>query len=183
MRTPSLARLLRNGFLISLLVGTLLRAEDIRIRVLNARNGKPITNECLNVSLGSWHGADLLVPTNREGTAVLHIGSDVVTADAVSPQACGGKAIVGPKPLPKDSDAISITSDYYVACQEYGRLAAGQPATPNSLKEMVPSYSIKRVIELGVSASNTCGKFRHEAHPGELIFFVRPLKFSERMRQ
>jgi len=56
MRSGSLPWLLHRAFVISLLVslfGPLAHAQDIRIRVLNARNGKPINNECVNVSLGS----------------------------------------------------------------------------------------------------------------------------------
>jgi hypothetical protein len=45
----------------------LLLAQNINIRVLNGRNGKPIANECLNISLGSWHGADIVAPTDKSG--------------------------------------------------------------------------------------------------------------------
>jgi hypothetical protein len=48
MRTGSLPSVLHKDFVISLLVslfGPLAHAQDIRIRVLNARNGKPINNE------------------------------------------------------------------------------------------------------------------------------------------
>lgn len=179
-------RVLRSGFVISLLVslfGPLLYAQEIRVRVMNARNGKPITNECLNVSLGPWHGADLLVPTNKDGVAVLHLGKNEVTADAVSPRSCGGGAIVGPKPLPKDTDGISITGDYYIVCQEYGKFAPGEPATPNSLKEMVPLYPTKKILDSGVAAGNTCGKFKADAKPGELILFVRSQGFLERLKE
>lgn len=55
-------------------------AQEIHIRVLNAQNGKPITNECVNVSLGQWHGADLLAPANNEGVVVLHLANTEVMA-------------------------------------------------------------------------------------------------------
>jgi hypothetical protein len=41
----------------------------------------------------------------------------------------------------------------------------------------MPSYPIKKILDSGVSAANTCGKFRAEARPGELIFYVKPLSF------
>jgi hypothetical protein len=66
-----------------------LHGQDIHIRVLNAHNGKPITNECINVSLGPWHGGDLIAPTNKDGIVVLHLRDNVVTADSVSPSRCG----------------------------------------------------------------------------------------------
>jgi hypothetical protein len=173
------------GFLIWVLVvfPPLLHAQEIRIRVLNARTGKPITDECLNVWVGPLSGTGLLAPTNNEGAVVLHLGDNQVTANAVSSPACHGVAVLGPKPLPKDADTIAIASDYYVACQEYGKVVPGEPATPNLVREIMPSYSTKKILESGVSAPNTCGKFRAEAKPGELIFFVRARKFLERMRQ
>jgi hypothetical protein len=47
----------------------------------------------------------------------------------------------------------------------------------------MPWYSIKKILESGVSTANRCGKFEAEAKPGELIFFVRPLTWWERLSQ
>ena len=173
------------GFLTWVIVAffaPLLCAQDVDIRVLNGRNGKPITNECLNVSLGSWHGGDLVAPTNRDGVVVLHFENNQATADAASPHACNG-AVLGPKTVPNGTDAITLSGDHYIACQEHGKITPGEPVTPNLLKEVMPSYPIKKILDSGVSAANTCGKFRAEARPGKLIFYVRPRNFSERMRQ
>src|ERR1700676_1780726 len=99
---PSVPRL--RGVLLfciaSALLGTPIRGQEIHIRVLNARTGKPISNECVNLSLGAWHGADLIAPTNKEGVAVLRLARNEVAADIVSPSPCERTAIVGPKPLP-----------------------------------------------------------------------------------
>jgi hypothetical protein len=160
--------------------GSLAGAQDMRIRVVNGRNGKPITNECLNISLGKWHGAELLAPTNREGVVVLHIQNRQVTADATSPQACNGQAIVGPKSLTDDVGSISVMGDMYVACQEYGNRVSGQPPRLNT--DLIPTYPITKILGWGVAATNTCGKFKEEAKPGELILFARPLSFWEKLR-
>lgn len=165
------------------LSGPLLHAEEIHIRVLNGQNGRPITNECLNVSLGQWHGADLIAPTNGEGVVVLHLGDGGVAADPVSPRVCNGTASVGPKPLARGADSIAVAGDVYFACQEYGKIIPGEAATPNLPGRMMPSYSIKGILESGISASNTCGRSRVKAKPGELILFVRPLHWWERMKQ
>ena len=77
-----MSREIRVGILltISLMWGYPARSQEIRIRVLNAHNGKPISNECVSVSLGPWHGADLIAPTNREGAVALHlVGNEVTT--------------------------------------------------------------------------------------------------------
>lgn len=98
--------------------------QEIRIRVLNARNGKPITNECVNVSLGTWHGADLIAPTNEEGVVVLYFAKDEVSAASVPRSPCDRVVILGPIPLPKDVDMITITSDEYVDCQEWAKVVS-----------------------------------------------------------
>lgn len=179
-----LCRPFERGFFILItlsLLAPLLHAQEVRIRVVNGRNGKAISKECVNVSLGSWHGADLLVPTNKDGVAVLHLRGDDVTADA----ACQG----WPKAAHRleGADAISIMGDYYVACQEYGKFATGERTTPENwptvVKELVPTYSIKEIMQSGVASANTCGKVRAKAMPGELIFFVRPRSFFERLKQ
>jgi hypothetical protein len=171
------------AFVLFELPGPLLRAQEIRILVLNGKNGKPITDECLNVSIGLWHGGDLIAPANSEGTVVLHLRNNEATADSASHRACNGTAVVGPKTFPTSADSISIASDMYFACQEYGRVVPGQPVTSDLPGQMMPSYSIKAILESGITGSNTCGKFREKAKPGELIFFVRPLTWSERMRR
>lgn len=57
--------------------------QEIHIRVVNAHNGKPITNECANVWIGPPHGAGLIAPTNKDGVVVLHLARNEVTADSV----------------------------------------------------------------------------------------------------
>ena len=156
-------------------------AQEIHIRVLNAQSGKPITNECINISLGQWHGADLLAPTNKDGVVVLHLADNEVTATAESTGPCVGTAILGPKSLPKNVDAIAITSDAYIDCQEWAKVIPGATAKDNLSR--APAYPIKKIRETGVVASNTCGKFKAEPKPGELIFFVRPASWWEKMRR
>lgn len=168
-------------FVFIALSGILARPQDISIRVLNGRNGKPITDECINVSLGSWHGADLLLPTTN-GIAMLHIRGNQITGAAPS-SSCNGQAIVGPKPFSKGVDTIAVATDYYKSCQEYGKIDRGEPATQELLKEIVPSYSINTILKDGASAGNTCGKIRVQPKPGELILFVRPTHWWQRMRR
>ncbi len=156
--------------------GPLLQAQVIRIRVLNARNGRPITNERINVSVGRWHGADILAATNRDGVALLHLADNEFVAET----ACSGWSARAFRPT--GVDTISVAGDIYVACQEYGKILPGDAATPHLLKEIMPSYPINKILESGVSAANTCGKFRARATPGELILYVRPRSFLEKLR-
>jgi len=155
-------------------------AQDIHIRVVNARNGKPITNECLNISLGKWHGAELLAPTNGEGVAVLHIRGSQVTAGPTSPKACNGQAILGPKPLTNNVTLIAVRGDFYLTCQADGKSVSGQP--PPLDTDLIPTYPITKILESGVAAGNTCGKFKAEAKPGELVLFARPMSLCEKWK-
>jgi hypothetical protein len=161
-------------------LGPPLPAQEISIRVLNARNGKPVTDECVNVWLGPPRGASLVVQTNKEGVAALHIEDNQVTAGAAP--ICNGADVAGPTVLPKGTDTIAVTGDYYIVCQEYGQLNAGGPATPDLFEKIMPSYSIKKILESGVSAANKCSKYTVEARPGELVIFVRPRTWREKMR-
>jgi hypothetical protein len=162
--------------------GPLARSQDVHTQVVNARNGKPITDECLNISLGKWRGAELLAPTNREGIVGLHIKNRQVTADTTSPHACNGQAVLGPKFLTNDVESISVIGDVYVVCQEYGNHLSGQPPPLHIPSDVVPTYRISKIVELGEAAANTCGKFKAQAKPGELILFVRPMSFWEKLK-
>ncbi len=160
--------------------GTALHGQEIHIRVLDAHNGKPVTNECPSIWLGRGPGAYLSAHTNKQGVVVLHLENGKVTAEAVSPRECNGAPILGPLPLLEDRDTIRIAGNYYVACQKYETVVPGGP--PTAVLPGGPRYSIKNILESGVSAANTCGKFRTEAKPGELIVFVRRRSFLEGWR-
>jgi hypothetical protein len=172
------------GFLVcvvALFLPPLLNAQEIRIRVLNARNGKPVTDECVNVSLGSWHGGDLIAPTNKDGLVVLRFENGQVSANAGSPHACNGLAVLGPRPVPAGVDTLAITSDEYIDCQEWAKVIPGE--APKDALNRAPSYPIQRILESGAAAGNRCGKFRADTKRGEVIFYVRPRSFLEKMRK
>ena len=105
------------GFLRPLIValfvilgGTTLRAQEIRIRVLDGRNGHPIGDERVNVLFDAERSARL-VSTDRSGVAVVNVGSDQV-------------------------DQIRITGDNYVPCQPHPK---DSPFLSYSAKEVLRS--------------------------------------------
>ena len=176
--------LFRGALFVSVLVcilGPALGAQDIRILVLNANNGKPVTDECVNVSLGTWHGGDLIAPTNKEGFVVLHLENGQLTAAATTPRACNGMEVLGPKRVPTNASTIAITSDEYVDCQEWAKVVPGE--TLKDVLNRAPSYPIRKILESGMTASNRCGKYRTKAKPGELVLFVKPRSVWERLRE
>jgi hypothetical protein len=151
-------------------------AQEFRIKVLNGRNGKPITKECLNIWVGTLAGPHLVAATNRDGVVVLRVSDDKLVAEA----GCQGWPVQAA--WPTGSEGILVTGDYYVACQEYAKVVPNA-AKPKFMGKIPPLYPVKEILEPGISASNTCGKFRAKPKPGELIFFVRPPGFWEKMRQ
>lgn len=186
MSAPKLLKGLGKALFVATIACSLapvLHAQEVRIRVLNGRSGKPITNECLNVWIGAMRGTSLLLPTDNEGVVAFHLENGEVTSDAMSPRACNGAAFRGPKVLPTAADSIFVTGGQHVVCQEYGRVAEGDRPTPNLVQKLMPSYSIKKILESGITASNTCGKIKAEPKPGELIIFERPTTFWERLHE
>lgn len=150
----------------------------IRIRVLNAKNGKPITNECLNISIGSVASKEgLLAGTDKRGVVVLEWGQSEVIAE----RPCRGYAASRTERRP-GVGTLTITGDYYVACQEY----APPPRHDTSVRSFAaafPAYPVARILKSGVVSSNTCGKARAKPRPGELIFFERPRTFWEKLTE
>jgi hypothetical protein len=178
MATTGLSYPFRRLLLAAALVGLLvpmLHAQEIRIKVLNGHNGKAIAKECLNIWVGTFDGPHLVAATNRDGVVVLQISDDKLVASA----GCQGWSAEAA--WPTGSEGILVTGDYYVACQEYAKVVPN-PARPDFVVEIPPLYPIRRILEPGASSSNTCGKFRAKPMPGELIFFMRPMSFWEKMR-
>ncbi len=93
------------------LFGTILHAQDIRIRVLDGRNGHRVTNERLNVWIGPERGEALLLPTNKDGVAELHLDN-------------------------KHGESIEVESNLYVDCRPYRKDA---PRPSYSVQEVLQS--------------------------------------------
>ena len=45
----------------------------------------------------------------------------------------------------------------------------------------IPSYSVAEILKTGVEAANKCSKRFAQAHPGEIIFFVRRPNWHEKL--
>jgi hypothetical protein len=154
-------------FLVAVLFVPAVNAQDIRIKVLDGRNGRVIREECVNVWVGHTIGA-LLVPTDNDGVALLHLtDNDAKISIQQSRSACGGYGVVGP--VVKYADTIEVSSGYYFDCRPF------QKNAPRS------TYLVKEVQQSGILTNNTCGKFKTEPEPGEITLFVRPLHWWERL--
>jgi len=145
-----------------LLVGAFLcqpsQAQDIRIRVLDGRNGHAVRDEMLNVWLhenaeeGKYvfqkHSLrQLLLPTDKSGEIRLHADSN--------------------------ERFVTFSTDYYLDCRvmKTKKVPSGFP----------PAISVAEILKSGAATENGCGKFRVVPTGGELVFFVRPWHWWERL--
>jgi len=159
-----------------------LRAQQIRVVIIDARHGKPITDECINISLGPWHGTDLIAPTDKDGAVVLTLSSHEVVAKPVVGRNCNGMASTKPvrvESLPTD---IAVLSDWYVSCQYSKKLTKDPAWLQASPSERIPSFSVKEILDTGIVATNSCSHLHPAAKPGDLFFIVRKRTFLEGMR-
>ncbi len=142
-------RLNRQTFLLVLLPIVsiaVLQAQNIRIRVLDGRNGHRVAKEHVQVWIGPQQGVALDLPAGNDGVAELHLD-------------------------PAGARAFEIASDYFFDCRHFRR------------NEPLRSYSVNEVLKIGIVTENNCGKVRAEPEPGELIFFVRPLRWWEGVKR
>src|SRR5579862_7769741 len=52
------------------------KAQDIRIKVIDARKGRIVSDECVNVWVGKNTVGAILIPTDKDGVALLHLTYD-----------------------------------------------------------------------------------------------------------
>jgi hypothetical protein len=68
------------------LVEAKLDAQEIKIKLIDGRNGRPLANTCVNLWVGKDRKEATAIPTDSQGTATLHL----TTEAAESTQATNG---------------------------------------------------------------------------------------------
>lgn len=142
--------------------------QDIRIRVLDGRNGHP-TSLCLDIRPNPPEDSGpFIIRSGKDGVASLHVGEGPVTR--LDRHACKNTppvANAGPAKM------IAIYPEVPTDCRP-----------PSELRKWPRNdefYSVEEILKQGIATSNTCGKYRAEPKPGELILFVRPLRWWEHL--
>lgn len=149
-----------------------LAAETIEVKLIDGRNGRPIANTCVNIWVGDERKTPLTIPTETDGAARLRLtNSDAEIKTDDSWKGCGDFGVINPVVRYKDLFKVNVG---YVVCEPHG--------TDFSWLE-VKKLSTKEVIERGVVTANTCGKPTASPTPGQVIIFVRPLNFWEKLKQ
>ena len=167
-RTPLL-------FFLFLVIGLPLKtlnAQTVRIRLVNGKTGSPMVNTCVNTWIGAGRKDAMAIPTDKDGVAQLHLtDKDAEVSTQSQPNSCGNFGVV--HPVVKYADTIRIVAGY-VVCQPHG---------PNYSWLATMEFSTKQVVQQGVATANTCGKATASPKPGEVIIFVRPLNWREKLKQ
>lgn len=167
--------MLRRAQLIVLLLvgsfGILLRAQSIEIKLVNGRNGLPVTHTCID--LGVDHVDYMLpVPTDKNGVARFSVTHNDANIDMQKRwEGCGNRGVIDPVVRYTDTFGIHVG---YVLCQF---------PKPDHSWLATMKFSTQDVLQHGIVMSNTCGKATASPQPGEVILFVRPLSWWEKLKE
>lgn len=155
------------------LFGMGVHAQTIRIKLVNGKNGHPIAEACVNVGVGTKHNAaGIAIPTDKDGVASFSLTDDNATINTETKwKACGYFGVVNP--VVKYADSIRINIGY-VSCQ---------PHAPDHSWLLMMTFPTKDLLQSGVVTANACGKATASPDPGEVVLFVRPLTFREKLKQ
>jgi len=147
---------------------TAVHAQTLRIKLVNGRSGRPISDSFVNVWVGNAQKDAMAIPTDQEGIARLRLTENDSEIDVHSRPGVG---VINP--VVKYSDSLRVNAGY-VSCQ---------PNKPDYSWLLIQSFSTSDVLRSGVVTANACGKASASPQPGELIMFVRPLTFWEKLKQ
>jgi hypothetical protein len=146
----------------------------IRFKLLNGRTGRPVagTASHVNVWVGRERKEAIVIPTDANGIASLQLTSD--TTESNIPVASTHRAsVVVANPVVKFDESLRINVPH-VLCQPN----VGDHSWLRTL-----DLNASRVLQEGIVLPNTCGKPAARAKPGEVIIFVRPLNWWERLKE
>ena len=163
-------------FLMSLfliLYGASLSAQTLEITLVDGRNGRPMVGASSYVNL--WIGAErkeaIAIPTDGKGVARLQLTLD--TGEVNIPNSKNSGSIVVDHPIVKYDESFRINAPY-VLCESEG-------STYSWLRSA--NFSTIEILRHGYASPNTCGKVTVSPQPGQVILFVRPLTWWEKLKQ
>ena len=158
------------------LLGTALRAQTVQIKLVNGRSGRSMADKCIYAAVGNRSnpnsGSPLQTQTDKDGTVTLHLTDDGANINnATQNLVCGLSGVINP--VVKYGDTIYVRPGY-VLCQF---------RSPDYSWLTMTNFSTEEILQNGVVTANTCGKATASPKPGEVIIFVRPLSWWEKLKQ
>ncbi len=163
------------GLLVAIILGSsgaALRAQTIRVRLVNGKNGHSMAGTCVNVWVGNERKAAMAIPTDKDGIARVRLtdkGGEVNTQNQW--KGCGLFGVINP--VVRYADSIRINTGF-VSCR---------PRAPGYSWLATRTFSTKKVLKSGVATANACGEAKAVPKPGEIILFVRPLTLWEKLKE
>lgn len=150
---------------------TVLGAQKVEIKLLDARSGLPAAQTCIDLGLQGVVEM-LAIPTDKDGVARFYITDNDADVNVKNHwPGCGNRGVIDPVVRPGDSFGLHVG---YVLCQsrkrDYSWLA-------------IMTFSTKEVLQKGIVLPNTCGKAAAPPKPGEVVIFVRPLSWWQIFKQ
>jgi hypothetical protein len=163
-------------FLMSLfliLPGVSLSAQTLEITLLDGRNGRPMVgaSSYVNAWVGTERKEAIAIPTDGKGVARLQLTLN--PGEVNIPNSKNSGSIVVEHPIVKYDESFRINAPY-VLCGSEGS---------NYSWLRSESFSTKEILSHGYALPNTCGKGTVSPHPGQVILFVRPLTWWEKLKQ
>lgn len=147
-------------------------AQAIKIKLVNGRSGRPMTGACVNVWVGGKRKEAMAIPTDKDGVGLLYFTDENAEINTQNQwKSCGGFGVINP--VVKYADTIRINAGY-VLCR---------PHRPDYSWLAMTEFSTSQVVQKGIVTPNACGRATASAEPGEVILFVRPLTWWEKLKQ
>ena len=125
----------------------------------------------VNVWVGGERKEAIAIPTDDKGVARLKLTLNPNELNVSN--STGHGSIVANHPVVKYDESFRINAPY-VLCGAGG----GNESWLES-----KNFSTKEVLDHGYASANTCGKVTVLPQPGQVILFVRPLTFWEKLKQ
>jgi hypothetical protein len=121
--------------------------------------------------VGTGRKEAMAIPTDEGGVARLYLTDKDAEVNVQIDQKCGLFGVG--HPVVKYADTIRILAGY-VVCQPYA---------PDYCWLAGMEFSTNHILQQGIAAANTCGKATASPERGDLIIFVRPLTWWEKLKQ
>lgn len=156
-----------------LLLGMSLFAQTIEIKLVDGRNGRPMVGATSYVNV--WVGGDrkeaIAIPTDEKGVARLQLTLN--PSEVNVPNSKNNGSIVVDHPIVKYDESIQINAPY----------ALCGPGGSNYSWLGLRDFTTKEILDHGYASPNTCGKATISPQPGQIVLFVRPLSWWEKLKQ
>jgi len=159
--------------LLLILPGVSISAQTLEIVLVDGRNGRPMVgaSSYVNVWVGTERKEAIAIPTDGKGVARIQLTLN--SGDVNIPNSKNSGSIVLEHPIVMYDESFRINAPY--------TLCASEGSNYSWLRS--ENFSTKEVLSHGYVSPNTCGKSTVSPHPGQVILFVRPLTWWEKLKQ